>query len=646
MEPYSSNSLNGGFRFAFVSNSFHIASLARSYAASRGIFLEVKLASMEEALPVARELLEEGVDVIFGSGGTGKLLCRHLQRPVVTIEYSHLDIIQALMRARESSSHIAFTCYGLIPPWTALFADLLHVRLTPVPFTNTRELVAGIGEAIDRGAGCVVGGGVGVEIAKARNCPGVVIEPGEESLEKAFDEALQIARSSRSEREKSLWLENMLDCLREGIVSVEKASGKVTSNSAARIIAQNSGLPINSSFIEKLGIKEVLETGKGEDGALCEIGGSKLIIRTSALGEGDNIQGAIAVFEPYSSLRDYRRKLRDQERKGLRARYTLDDLVGNSPAMEALKRKAARYAKSSASLHIYGESGTGKELLAHAIHHASPRANGPFVAINCGALPESLLESELFGYEEGAFTGAKKGGKPGMFELAHGGTIFLDEIADISPAVQVRLLRVLETGEIFRLGGDRPLRVNARVISSSWKNLARETRDGRFRADLYYRLALLTLHTPALRERPGDIPLIARHMLEKSGYGRLSLPREAENMLCGSQWPGNARELDALLRRFCLLNESDAFDEKLFRKLFDEMIYTQNELAGAVKKEIDAETAPVKADMANTSLRKRLDELEREIIAEELRICSHNRHMAAKRLGISVNTLWRKTRNM
>lgn len=291
--------------------------------------------------------------------------------------------------------------------------------------------------------------------------------------------------------------------------------------------------------------------------------------------------------------------------------------------MHALRLQAARFADADAALHIHGESGTGKELLAHALHQAGPRKNGPFVALNCGALPETLLESELFGYDEGAFTGARRGGKEGLFEMAQDGTIFLDEIADISPAVQIRLLRVLETGEIFRLGGDRPIAVNARVISSSWKDLVEEVRAGRFRADLYYRLSLLRLQTPPLRERPEDIPALARHMLDRQAMARKKLSQRALRLLEGYSWPGNVRELDALLRRYCLLSDADACDEALLEKLLDDLRVTQGRLAPSVPPSGSAgATAGLPAPTGGThgqgGLKERLENLEQEIIRAEL----------------------------
>lgn len=641
------------FHLAFVSNSLPVAQTVRDYAASRHVAVEIRLASMEEALPVARALLAEGTDVILGGGGTGKLLRRHLQRPVVTIASSHLDILKALMAARTFTKEIAFTTYGGIPPWPALFAELLDVRLMPIPFTTTQELVSGIRQAVDQGTGCVVGGGVCAEIAQAHGCPAIVVTPGEEALERALDEALNIARSQRQDREQTAWLRGILEALHEGIVGFDLHGQKTASNRAAENLLD--GLSESgASLAHTLGLEQVLRNGKGEDGAVRRVNGRDLVINSLPVVVDGKTFGALAAFMPASRLRDMNRRLKGSSKQNLVARHTLDSLVGQSQAMRELRAQGARFARADAALHIFGESGTGKELLAHALHLCGPRRNGPFVAVNCGALPESLLESELFGYEEGAFTGARRGGKAGLFELAQDGTIFLDEIADISPAVQIRLLRVLETGEIFRLGADRPIAANARVLSSSWKDLVREVREGRFRADLYYRLTLLRLRTPPLRERPEDVAPLAHHLLQRLGRADLTLSPRAERLLAAYAWPGNVRELDGLLRRYSLLyderpGETRTCDEELLERLLKELHHTQGRLASDTAP--DESAAPgLPSERAPTagagSLRCQLEHLEHEIIRSELARCGHNKGLAASRLGISTNTLWRKLKGM
>ncbi|MEL7625035.1 MAG: sigma 54-interacting transcriptional regulator [Clostridiales bacterium] len=248
------------------------------------------------------------------------------------------------------------------------------------------------------------------------------------------------------------------------------------------------------------------------------------------------------------NMRDMERQRRVQQKAaGCRAKYTMQNIVHHSAEMKQLISKAKAFATSDATILISGESGTGKELLAQAIHNASPRRQSPFVAVNCSALTESLLESELFGYEEGAFTGAKKGGKKGLLELAHTGTLFLDEIGDASPAIQTKLLRSLQEKEVFRVGGDKTIPVNLRIIAATHQDLRALVAEGKFRQDLYYRLSVLPLHVPPLRQRKDDIlPLLSYFMSQSPNKTKaaFTLSRKMESWFREYSWAGNVRELE------------------------------------------------------------------------------------------------------
>jgi len=251
---------------------------------------------------------------------------------------------------------------------------------------------------------------------------------------------------------------------------------------------------------------------------------------------------------------------KELKRQGYKAKYAFDDLVHKSQVMKDLLQKARKLALSEFNILLYGESGTGKELMASAIHSASARKDGPFLAVNFSALPDELIESELFGYEEGAFTGAKKGGKVGLFELANQGTLFLDEIGDISPKIQSRLLRVLQEKEVLKVGGSKNIPVDVRVVAATNRNLSDMVRKGSFREDLYYRLKKLYIHIPPLRERREDIlPLFNHFLIQKSGFD-LRLTSEARRLLQDYDWPGNVRELESSVEYILAVRESDVID--------------------------------------------------------------------------------------
>lgn len=625
------------FRFAFVSNSRAIAEAVREYAQGRGMGMEIRLASMEKALPVARELLDDGVEVILGGGGTGRLMRGQLRHPVVTISNDHLSVLRSLMQARQYSSSIAVTCYERIPEWVGPFAELLHISILPILFTTTQEHVEGIASAIRMGAGCIVGGGISAEVAQAQHCPAVIVMPSLRNLERALDEAVNIAVAMRRDNERLAWMSGMVEALHEGIVGIDAEERLVLHNEMARHLLPQAESQA-AELVEQLRLRRVMQTSSPAEGVVSLGKGRELLFSAHPVTVRGKSCGAFAVLSPASRVRELQNRLKKNRHHSLSARYSFADIIGDSPVMRATREKARCFAASGGALYIHGESGTGKELFAHAVHQESPQRKGPFVALNCGALPETLLESELFGYEEGAFTGARRGGKEGLLEVASGGTIFLDEIGDISPAVQVRLLRVLETGEIYRLGGERPYTVRVRVISSSWKDLVHEVRAGRFRADLFYRLSLLRLDIPPLRERREDIPRLAQRLLERSGCRLEPLPESFAPVLQEYDWPGNIRELDALLQRYALLLGTGKHDFSLWLQILQELRMRQQELTP--QEAASAETGVP----AEGTLRERLERVEAAILRESLRRFGGSRKKVATALDLSLNTLWRKMR--
>lgn len=325
----------------------------------------------------------------------------------------------------------------------------------------------------------------------------------------------------------------------------------------------------------------------------------------------------------------------------LRAKHGLNDLRGDSAAMETLRQSIVLYAKSQATVLIQGETGTGKELVAQAIHRENPRAligNKPFVAVNCGAIAESLLESELFGYEEGAFTGSRRGGHAGLFEAAHRGTLFLDEIGEMPLALQTRLLRVLEEREVVRVGGTRPIAVDVRIISATHCDLEQRVREGRFRADLFYRLAVLRLTLAPLRERPQDLIALAEWSLKKAlaALGARPHPNlHAEIVACAPllgahAWPGNAREVRNLMERLALFLAAEPL-----QALSPAFILS-------VAPEFIQAAAPTPAIVPTAS--SAAPQIT-ESIAQVLARFDGNREAAARHLGISRTTLWRKIKS-
>lgn len=626
------------YRFAFVSNSEEIGNTVKAYADPTTMDFEVHLATMEEALPVARDLLAAGVEVILGGGATGKLLRRQLEEPAVTIARTHLDIIRALKRAGVHGSPVGLTTFADPTDGLDELAEIARLEVREIVFNSTLELIEGIGRAVAQGVTCIVGGGVCRKIAGTLGREGVIILPGREAIQRAMQEAVSIATARRAQRRRAERLRVILESISEGVVGVNQEGRVDVLNPAA---ADRLGLDPKQAMGQPLpdvvkgaGLSQALREGRASLDQLRQLRGEEVVVSAAPILVGGQIAGAVATFKPAERIRSINRKLSEKlKAAGFVARHDLEQLVGSSREMEQVRQRARKYAPTGAALLIQGETGTGKEILAQAIHRLSPQAAQPFLAVNCSALPESLLESELFGYEEGAFTGAKRGGKPGLFELAQGGTLFLDEVADISPALQVRLLRALEEKTVMRVGGQRFIPVEVRVISSSYKDLAQESRRGYFRPDLYYRLAVLRLWLPPLRQRLGDIPAIAEHLMRRAGADPVLLGAEGLELLADHDWPGNVRELDALLKRFVLLATDHRDRQALLQQLMEE-IRGEQELEPAVPPSAQSPTPQ--------SLREAIESFEHQVIEQTLASCRFNRQEAARRLGISPNTLWRK----
>jgi PAS domain S-box-containing protein len=328
------------------------------------------------------------------------------------------------------------------------------------------------------------------------------------------------------------------------------------------------------------------------------------------------------------SLLESKVRLYEQELLNLRAtRYTLDSIIGNSDAMTALKKEARKAAGSRSPVLITGESGTGKELFAQAIHQAGERKLHPFVRVNCAAIPKDLLESELFGYEKGAYTGALPGGKAGKFDLAHQGTMFLDEIGDLPLEMQPKLLRVLEDKEFERVGGNKIIRSDFRLIAASNQQLEDMLDDGKFRKDLFYRLNVIRLHIPPLRERREDIVELSRHLLKQLAQeANLPMPTidaEARRALVAYDWQGNVRELSNVLERSLAAMDGDMI------RLRDLPFHIYRRKKGRPEEKA-------------TSIRDVQHKAEKEAIVYALKACGYNKALAARTLGIHRTLLYKK----
>lgn len=389
---------------------------------------------------------------------------------------------------------------------------------------------------------------------------------------------------------------------------------------------------------------EVLRTGKPVKGKNLKVGPKRkdVIAEAAPIIVKGVVKGSVAIIHDLTEVNEIYKQLDKAKQiiRNLEAKYTFDDIVGNSEILLNAIEKAKIAAETPATVILRGESGTGKELFAHAIHNASNRKYAQFVRVNCAAINENLLESELFGYDEGAFTGASKGGKIGLFEKANGGTIFLDEIGELSLNTQAKLLRVLQEKEILRVGGTKPFPIDVRVITATNVDLEKAITENKFRQDLYYRLNVVPIYIPALRERLEDIHLLVRHLINRFNqeYGR-NVERVSDSVLeiiKSYDWPGNVRELENFVGRAMI-------NIRMHEYLLTALHLPQMNVSTTVKA-LDLGEAVQKVDLlgSNNTLEYRVMAFEKFHIEAVLEKNNGNREATAKELGISLRTLYYK----
>ena len=478
----------------------------------------------------------------------------------------------------------------------------------------------------------IVGGYSTVELAKQCDVPAVMIRSGREAVNQAITEALALAAVTVYEREKRDEIASIMNYSFQGIISVNRKGMITLANSCCYSYMKERKEPLTGADIREvfpgIRIEEVIHQKKKILSEVCDCSGRPVMVNCVPVSGESQDFGAVITFQGTEQIQAEEGKLRKRiYSTGFTAKYDFTHILYKSSVMEKLIQTAEKYSYADSNILIHGETGTGKELFAQSIHNSSPRRKYPFVAINCAALPENLLESELFGYVEGAFTGAARGGKMGFFEIAHRGTIFLDEIGDISPKLQSRLLRVLQEREIVRLGNDTVIPIDVRVICATNRNLRQEVEQGNFRRDLLYRLDVLELHIPPLRERRQDIPYLVRKMTgfehERTGCMLEKISEEGMELLKRHDWPGNVREIRNFCERICILCERP--------------------VAGDVEVRQALPGIPVKEDAAGMMHKDTgLAGAERQALVEALERFGYNRARTAAYLEIDKSTLWRK----
>jgi transcriptional regulator with PAS, ATPase and Fis domain len=582
-------------------------------------------------------------DVIVARGYSArKLKSEQSGVPVIEIEISGYDVIASMRECfqRFHARRIAFigfyNAFNGIKNFAGMFGCDIHLYIPGDP----GELNAMLRRAREDGCDAIIGGYSAHALALESGLDSIALRSGEESVGLALEEAVRAVELLRQERIRTETYRAITQAAKESIILVDAGGVIQVDNRAANAFAgcELKGRPLRDVFPQLAGhFEEVLNSGREILDRLCQVVGVGISLDCTPVVAGGQSLSVVMSFQSVRRVQQLEGHIRRQlHEKGLVAKYHFSDIVHRSKAVSDVIGIARRYALLPFNILIDGETGTGKELFAHSIHNESPLRDGPFVAVNCAALPESLLESELFGYVDGAFTGTAKGGKAGLFELAHGGTLFLDEIAEIPVGLQSKLLRVLQEKEVRRIGADKIIAVDVRIISATNGDLDDLVRQGRFRRDLFYRLNVFNISLPPLRGRREDVAELFHYFLE-STCRRYSTPAPqvepaALEVLLQCEFNGNVRELRNIVARVCALRS-------------DLCLLTTEDMRRALPSSgVGEETAPPSERHGAGSMPSHKD-AERQRTLQTLGACQGDKGKAARALGINRSTLWRRLRS-
>lgn len=609
----------------FIAPQKEIAQVARKVFQDLNISIPIIIAKNEAAVSQARKY--PNISVIVSRGGTARDLKKYTDKIIVDINISFADIFPSIEKlSRQGCKNIAIISNNHIidKEETDLTINDTFIKIRPYA---ADEDVPHIIESFEPKIDGIIGDIKPVEIGNTYNIPSIYIESNTLSITKAVKEALSIVDSQQKKLLRLQTLQSIINNIDEGIIVYDLNNKPIFSNELGQYI-------INNNFIlsGKHGTNKLVNFLNDYNGKILDINNEKMLLEVINLNLSDNLNNKVLIFQKVNAVEKTARKIQlALYQKGLYAKKTFNDILYNSDEMKTIIETAKQFAQSSSSILIYGETGTGKEGLAQSIHNASPRANKPFVSVNCASLPPTLIESELFGYVDGAFTGARKSGKKGLFELAHTGTIFLDEIGDLPLDIQSRLLRVIQEREIMRIGDDKIQSIDIRLICATNKNLKQLVREGKFRQDLYYRINVLRLTLPPLRNRREDIMLLMNFYLNRYSHDKTKILQLADDIkayLINYPWYGNIRELKNVAEVLAFIYK-DGLTLEQVKNILDE--------------DTDETTTAAEENILSIPIEGNLKDMEKAIIRQLIEK-KYSSDDICRLLGISKVTLWRKTK--
>jgi propionate catabolism operon transcriptional regulator len=634
------------YRIGFFASTDSLRQRFEKLASSQQDHVVISDSTLDESIAVGKEMERDGVEVIVSRRGTAVMLRESLTIPVVALPQSSLDLINSLREATQISRKIFLPSFRNPILEAKTLAELFQIELEQGVYHDRASLHDIIRKTHRNGTEVVLGGRATKRAAQEFGLEYVEITTSEENINAAIENARSVAESNRKQKAMAEQYRCIIDASSDGIVAMDE-KGRITAvnQTARKMVKRLDGDCIGkkiSGFLPLKSVKQFMKTNRPVYDSIETIDRERFLVSHIPVTMGEDVIGGICTFREVSKVIRAESSIRRMLHKGLVARYVMDDLIHESRIMADLAETVRLFAQTDSTVLVMGETGTGKEVLVQSLHNLSRRKAHPFVSVNCAALPEHLLESELFGYEEGAFTGSKKGGKPGRFELAHNGTLFLDEI-DTTPAkVQIRLLRILQEREVMRIGGDRKIPVNVRIVAAASKELGHAVHEGRFREDLFFRLNVLRLMIPALRERKADIPVLLDHFIQyfskQNNIAPIELSADYLEKLMRYSWPGNVRQLRNFAETL-VMNCHLRCSRETMEKVYDEL--TQ---FSPLPEKIPSHAEP-EPDLKKIFMRNQMQN-EAAFILQTLESSKYSKTKAAKRLGISRTTLWRKIKEL
>lgn len=614
-------------KILFVATYDGMREIARQVMKQRGDKMEIVTGELFEAVKNIQMCDLTDKEVIISRGGTARLLRKSFGLPVVEVEVCAYDILRAVYKYRDR--RIAVIGADNVISGVKILEEVMGTQIYYFPFTFEEEIERIVDMICSMDIDIVVGDTVAVRIAKHKGLVVELVKSGKEAVEEAIDKAEKICAAILQEREKNSRVNAIVEHLDEGIIVTDQDSKIILFNHVAENLFQITKQEVLDTDINlilpAINTRMVLESGQGTSQQIVKVQGKYIVANTFPVWVEKECKGVAITCEDVTEIQELEQKIRRTlSKKGLIAKHRFEDIIGTSVKIRETVSLSQKYASVDSTVFIYGESGTGKELFAQSIHNSSKRKRGPFIAINCATLPAEQLESTLFGYVDGAFVGARKGGKKGVFELAHNGTLFLDEIAELDLAIQSKILRVLQEREVMRMGGDSIVPVNVRIIAASNKVLFDAVNEKRFREDLYYRISVLNINIPPLRERIEDVPLLVEFFIKKYcrkyGFPPLRLDDSVISRLSAYSWPGNVRQLENIVQKIVLLSENGLFREGDMEHL-----------------QIEEQTSD--EDLSAMACSGTLEEITQRIVLRALKEEGFNKTKTAQRLGITRVTL-------